>query len=210
MKPVRVLVVDDSALMRKLIPQIMESDDSIQVVGTAMDGNFGLRKIEELNPDVVTLDLEMPGMSGIDMLKAIMRHHPVPVIVVSSHSTEGASVTLKALGLGAFDFVAKPNDVSTRMSEIAHELIAKIKAAAQGKGISVTPLPPALYKRQASKANPRSRGSSDPRCGHRSFDRRTKRSAVCSVAVTGRFSGHDPGGPAHAGRVYRYVCPPSE
>jgi len=154
MKPVRVLVVDDSALMRKLIPQIIESDDSIQVVGTAMDGNFGLRKLEELNPDVVTLDLEMPGMSGIDMLKAIMRHHPVPVIVVSSHSTDGASVTLKALGLGAFDFVAKPNDVSTRMSEIAQELIAKIKAAAQGKGISVTPLPPALYKRQASKANP--------------------------------------------------------
>jgi two-component system chemotaxis response regulator CheB len=153
-KPVRVLVVDDSALMRKLIPQIIESDDSIQVVGTAMDGNFGLRKLEELNPDVVTLDLEMPGMSGIDMLKAIMRHHPVPVIVVSSHSTDGASVTLKALGLGAFDFVAKPNDVSTRMSEIAQELIAKIKAAAQGKGISVTPLPPALYKRQASKANP--------------------------------------------------------
>ena len=200
MKPVRVLVVDDSALMRKLIPQIIESDDSIQVVGTAMDGNFVLRKLEELNPDVVTLDLEMPGMSGIDMLKAIMRHHPVPVIVVSSHSTEGASVTLKALGLGAFDFVAKPNDVSTRMSEIAHELIAKIKAAAHGKGISVTPLPPALYKRQASKA----------RCGDRSFDRRTKRSAVCPVAVTGRFSGHDPGCPAHARRVYRYVCPPAE
>ena len=65
MKPVRVLVVDDSALMRKLIPQIIESDDSIQVVGTAMDGNFGLRKLEELNPDVVTLDLEMPGMARL-------------------------------------------------------------------------------------------------------------------------------------------------
>ena len=175
-----------------------------------MDGNFGLRKLEELNPDVVTLDLEMPGMSGIDMLKAIMRHHPVPVIVVSSHSTEGASVTLKALGLGAFDFVAKPNDVSTRMSEIAHELIAKIKAAAHGKGISVTPLPPALYKRQASKANPDLAAVPDSRCGDRSFDRRTKRSAVCPVAVTGRFSGHDPGCPAHARRVYRYVCPPAE
>ena len=68
--PVRVLVVDDSALMRKLIPQIIESDNSIQVVGTAMDGSFGLRKLQELNPDVVTLDLEMPGMSGIDMLKS--------------------------------------------------------------------------------------------------------------------------------------------
>src|SRR5678815_465905 len=96
----------------------------------------------------------MPGMSGIDMLKAIMRQHPVPVIVVSSHSTEGASITLKALGLGAFDFVAKPNDVSTRMSDIALELIAKIKAAAQAKGVHVTPLPPALYRRNITKADP--------------------------------------------------------
>jgi two-component system chemotaxis response regulator CheB len=138
--PVRVLVVDDSALMRKLIPQILETDSSIQVVGTAMDGNFGLKKIEELKPQVVTLDLEMPGKNGIDTLKEIMRHHRVPVIVVSSHSTEGASVTLKALSLGAFDFVAKPNDVSARMPEIARELIAKIKAAAQSRGVRVSPV----------------------------------------------------------------------
>lgn len=138
--PVRVLVVDDSALMRKLIPQILATDQSIQVVGTAMDGSFGLKKIEELKPQVVTLDLEMPGMGGIDTLKEIMRHHRVPVIVVSSHSTEGASITLKALSLGAFDFVAKPRDVSARMPEIAKELIAKIKAAAESKGVRVTPI----------------------------------------------------------------------
>ena len=131
---VRVLVVDDSALMRKLIPQIIETDSSIHVVGTAMDGNFGLKKIEELKPQVITLDLEMPGMGGLEMLKEIMRRHRVPVIVVSSHSTQGASVTLKALSLGAFDFVAKPADVSTRMQEIARELISKIKAAAQSRG----------------------------------------------------------------------------
>ena len=113
--PVRVLVVDDSALMRKLIPQILTTDSSIQVVGTAMDGNFGLRKIEELQPQVITLDLEMPGMSGLEMLKEIMRRHKMPVIVVSSHSTQGASVTLQALSLGAFDFVAKPQDVAARM-----------------------------------------------------------------------------------------------
>ena len=76
--PVRVLVVDDSALMRKLIPQILQSDSSIQVVGTAMDGNFGLKKIEEVKPQVVTLDLDMPGMGGLDMLKEIMLRHPVP------------------------------------------------------------------------------------------------------------------------------------
>jgi two-component system, chemotaxis family, protein-glutamate methylesterase/glutaminase len=136
-QPVRVLVVDDSALMRKLIPQIIETDSSIQVVGTAMDGNFGLKKIQELKPQVVTLDLEMPGMGGLDMLKEIMRRHRLPVIVVSSHSTKGAAVTLKALSLGAFDFVAKPQDVTSRMQESARELIAKIKAAAQSRGIQI-------------------------------------------------------------------------
>lgn len=133
MKKVRVLVVDDSALMRKLIPQLLSADDSIEVVGTAMDGTFCLKKIEELKPNVVTLDLEMPGMNGIDTLKEIMRRRPVPVIVFSSHSTEGASVTLKALGLGAFDFVSKPRDASMHLAETAKELIVKVKAAADSK-----------------------------------------------------------------------------
>jgi two-component system chemotaxis response regulator CheB len=133
MKKVRVLVVDDSALMRKLIPQMLEGAPSIEVVGTAMDGTFCLKKIEELNPDVITLDLQMPGMNGIDTLKEIMRRNPLPVIVVSSHSTEGASITFKALGLGAFDFVTKPQDATAHMAETARELIAKIKAAAECK-----------------------------------------------------------------------------
>jgi len=141
MKKVRVLVVDDSALMRKLIPNILERDDSIEVVGTAMDGHFALKKIEDLSPQVVTLDLEMPGMNGIDTLKEIMRHWQLPVIVVSSHSTAGASITLKALALGAFDFVAKPKDVSARMPEIAAELIRKIHAAAQSAGVQTQFLP---------------------------------------------------------------------
>ena len=151
--PVRVLVVDDSALMRKLIPQILAADSSIQVVGTAMDGNFGLKKIEELRPHVITLDLEMPGMGGLDMLKEIMRGHRLPVIVVSSHSTEGASVTLKALSMGAFDFVAKPSDVSARMPEIAHELISKIKAAAHSPGFRITAPAPVLAS-PVDKATP--------------------------------------------------------
>jgi two-component system, chemotaxis family, protein-glutamate methylesterase/glutaminase len=157
-KPIRVLVVDDSALMRKVIPQILESDNSIHVVGTAIDGNFGLKKLEELRPQVVTLDLEMPAMGGLEMLKEIMRRHRVPVIVVSSHSTQGASVTLKALSLGAFDFVAKPTDVSTRMQEIARDLISKIKAAAQSRGIQIQseielplPLPRSKSKPAAPK-----------------------------------------------------------
>ena len=132
MKKVRVLVVDDSAVMRKLIPDMLEADPSIEVVGTAMDGTFCLKKIEELKPNVVTLDLQMPGMNGIETLKEIMRWHPVPVIVVSSHSTEGASITLKALGLGAVDFVTKPQDASAH-KEMAAVLIAKIRAAADCK-----------------------------------------------------------------------------
>jgi two-component system chemotaxis response regulator CheB len=140
-KPVRVLVVDDSALMRKLIPKILAQDDSIEVVGTAIDGHFALKKIEDLAPQVVTLDLEMPGLNGIDTLKEIMRRWHLPVIVVSSHSIAGAGITLKALALGAFDFVAKPRDVSAHMPEIADELIKKIQAAAQSAGVNPKFLP---------------------------------------------------------------------
>ena len=155
-KSVRVLVVDDSALMRKLIPQMLAADESIEVVGTAMDGTFCLKKIEELKPNVVTLDLEMPGMNGIDALKEIMRRQPVPVIVFSSHSTEGASVTMKALGLGAFDFVTKPKDASAHMTETARELIAKVKAAADCKlkPRMLSGIPPKPEKVKASAAAP--------------------------------------------------------
>lgn len=118
-----------------------------------MDGNFGLRKIEELRPQVVTLDLEMPGMGGIEMLKEIMRRHRVPVIVVSSHSTTGASITLKALALGAFDFVAKPADVAARMPEIALDLIEKIKAAANSRRVRVAPISELLRMPEKVVAN---------------------------------------------------------
>src|SRR5208283_2254098 len=153
-KPVRVLVVDDSALMRKLIPRILEQDAAIEVVGTAIDGNFALKKIEDLSPEVITLDLEMPGLNGIDTLKQIMRRGRLPVIVVSSHSTAGASITLKALALGAFDFVAKPTDVAARMPEIASELIKKIRAAAQSSGVQTQFLPGETHHEQANKMQP--------------------------------------------------------
>src|SRR5215470_16949647 len=155
--PLRVLVVDDSALMRKLIPQILAQDSSIEVVGTAMDGNFALRKIPELRPHVVTLDLEMPGLGGMEVIQQITRLHKLPVIVVSSHTTQGAAITFKALAMGAFDFVAKPADLSTNLPSITQELIGKIKAAAQSK---VRPAasdfrrvdkPAAVTKRQASR-----------------------------------------------------------
>ena len=148
---VRVLVVDDSALMRKLISQILERDSDIEVVGTAMDGEFGLRKIEELNPQVVTLDLEMPRMDGMETLRQITRRYRLPVIVVSAHSTEGASATFKALGLGAFDFVAKPkNAASAHMDEIAADLVSKIKAAAKSQ---VIPRPAPIWMETTKIAN---------------------------------------------------------
>lgn len=127
---IRVLVVDDSALMRKLIPRILEADDSIEVVGTAMDGAFALKKMEELRPDVVTLDLEMPRMDGVEALRMITQKYQTPVIVVSTHSRQGAYAAFKALALGAIDFVAKPKDAAAgHLETIASELIKRIKIA---------------------------------------------------------------------------------
>jgi two-component system chemotaxis response regulator CheB len=157
---VRVLVVDDSALMRKLIPQILAGDSDIEVVGTAMDGAFGLKKIEELKPDVVTLDLEMPRMDGMETLRQITRRSKVPVIVVSALSTEGATATFKALALGAFDFVAKPRDAaSAHMDEIAQDLIIKIKAASIGK---VRALPPQIATDPPKANKPGIRARKEP------------------------------------------------
>ncbi len=139
---IRVLVVDDSALMRKLIPAILARDSSIEVVGTAMDGAFALKKIEELKPDVVTLDLEMPRMDGMETLRLIMGRAPMPVILFSTHSKEGGYATFKALALGAVDFVTKPKDAAAgRLEEIADQLIAKIKVAKRAAGRK---LPPAI------------------------------------------------------------------
>jgi two-component system chemotaxis response regulator CheB len=137
---IKVLVVDDSALMRKLIPTILARDPAIEVVGTAMDGAFALKKIEELRPDVVTLDLEMPRMDGMETLRLIMKSGPVPVILFSTHSKEGAYSTFKALALGAVDFVAKPVDAAVgHLDAIADELIEKIKVAKRAAGRRLPP-----------------------------------------------------------------------
>jgi two-component system chemotaxis response regulator CheB len=144
---IRVLVVDDSALMRKLIPAILAREPSIEVVGTAMDGAFALKKIEELKPDVVTLDLEMPRMDGMETLRLIMRRAPLPVILFSTHSKEGGYATFKALAMGAVDFLAKPKDASSHLDEIADQLIAKIKVAKRAVGRK---LPPAVIEETAA------------------------------------------------------------
>jgi two-component system chemotaxis response regulator CheB len=137
---IRVLVVDDSALMRKLIPAILSRDPSIEVVGTAMDGAFALKKIEELRPDVVTLDLEMPRMDGMQTLRLIMRTAPMPVILLSTPPKEGATFTLEALALGAVDFIAKPQHAAKgNLDSIADSLIEKIKVAKRAGGRKLPP-----------------------------------------------------------------------
>jgi len=158
---IRVLVVDDSALMRKLIPAILARDSSIEVVGTAMDGAFALKKIEELQPDVVTLDLEMPRMDGMEMLRLIMHRAPLPIILFSTHSKEGGYATLKALALGAVDFLAKPRDAAAgRLEEIADQLIAKIKVA---KHAAKRKLPPVTVKEELPRLTKASRPALPPR-----------------------------------------------
>ncbi len=131
---IRVLVIDDSAFMRKAISTMLEKDPEIKVVDTARNGQEGLEKIKKLDPDVVTLDIEMPVMDGLTALKRIMMEHPKPVIMVSSLTTEGAEATFKALELGAMDYIPKQlSKVSLEIVKIEKELIQKVKAVARKK-----------------------------------------------------------------------------
>ena len=127
---VRVMVVDDSAVMRKLISNLLARDGEIEVVATAIDGDFALSKIEQLKPDVVTLDLEMPRMDGLTTLERIVTKHRLPVVMLSSFTERGAASTMKALEMGAVDFVCKPK-VASQIGGLADELISKVKAAAR-------------------------------------------------------------------------------
>lgn len=125
-------MVDDSALMRKLISEILSKDPGIEVVNTAMDGLFALRKIPLARPDVITLDLDMPRMDGLTALRYIVNEHHVPVVLVSSLTTAGGDLALQGLALGAVDFVTKPQDaISLHLHEAAHELIEKVKTASR-------------------------------------------------------------------------------
>lgn len=127
-RKIKVLVVDDSAVIRKLVSSLLEKDGDIEVVGTAIDGDFAIGKVEQLKPDVVTLDVDMPRMDGMTALSHIVSRHRVPVIMLSSLTARGAELTMKALERGAVDFVCKPKG-SASVSEMADDLISKIKGA---------------------------------------------------------------------------------
>ena len=139
---IKVLIVDDSALIRKMLTDILKLDNEISVVGTAKNGKEALEKIETLKPDIVTLDIEMPLMDGLTTLKHIISRHDLPVIMISSLTVEGAELTLKALDEGAVDFLSKPTNIfGLSQDEIKSEIIEKIKAGAKSK----------IYIRQPAK-----------------------------------------------------------
>ncbi len=132
--PCRVLIVDDSALVRQILGEILARDPGIEVVGTASDPLLARDKIKRLNPDVITLDVEMPRMDGLAFLENLMRLHPIPVVMVSSLTERGADTTLQALALGAVDFVSKPKlDIARGLEAYAEEIRCKVRMAARSR-----------------------------------------------------------------------------
>ncbi|MBI5170873.1 MAG: chemotaxis response regulator protein-glutamate methylesterase [Candidatus Eisenbacteria bacterium] len=132
MSKTRVLIVDDSAIMRQLLTEILSQDPSLEVVGSASDPFVARDKIKALHPDVLTLDVEMPRMDGLSFLEKLMRAHPMPVLMISSLTEQGAATTLRAMELGAVDFVTKPKlDVRTGTLDLADEIVEKVKAASR-------------------------------------------------------------------------------
>jgi two-component system chemotaxis response regulator CheB len=145
-KKIRVLIVDDSLFMRAAISKTLSTTGTFEVVGQAKDGKDGLAQIIKLQPDVVTMDFNMPGMNGAETVRELMRQRPTPVVMFSAHTKQGAKETFDALAAGAVDFVTKPaGEVSIDLSKIADDLIAKLTAAAASKpraAVAVAPSRP--------------------------------------------------------------------
>jgi two-component system chemotaxis response regulator CheB len=146
-KKIKVLVVDDSALVRQILVQVLNAAPDVEVVGTASDPFMARDRIKELNPDVLTLDVEMPRMDGLTFLSNLMRLRPMPVVMVSSLTDRGAETTLKALELGAIDFVSKPKiDVAGTLADFGDEILGKIRMAAGARVLArsalATPVSP--------------------------------------------------------------------
>lgn len=162
-RPVRVLVVDDSAIARQMLSQMLASDPGIEVVGVAADPLIARRKINQLSPDVVTLDIEMPHMDGISFLEKIMRLRPMPVIMVSSLVADGSERAVQALELGAVDVVLKPTgDHGEGLRELRDELVSKVKAAAQAHIRPLTDRDPTPAYVMPPPAHPVSASSGPP------------------------------------------------
>jgi len=132
MEKVRVMVVDDSAFMRKVISDILLTDSQIEVIGTARNGVDAWEKIKKNKPDVITLDVEMPEMDGLQLLEKLMQENPLPVVMLSTLTRDGTDATIKALSLGAVDFIPKPSgSISLDINKVKEDLISKVKIAAK-------------------------------------------------------------------------------
>lgn len=152
-KPIKVLVVDDSAIIRNYLTTELSKDPEIEVVGSASDPYIARDKIVKLKPDVLTLDIEMPRMDGLTFLKKLMKFYPLPVIMVSAYTEEGCETTLNALEIGAVDVMLKPRmDLQNRLADLSIQLVDKVKAAAK---VSIRPKTSAVVKKETvSPATP--------------------------------------------------------
>ncbi|MCS6807573.1 MAG: chemotaxis response regulator protein-glutamate methylesterase [Bacteroidota bacterium] len=158
MKPIRVLIVDDSAFVRKALSTMLQSEPDIEVVGLANNGKEAIEKTAELKPDIITLDVEMPVMNGLEALRIIMEQTPTPVLMVSSVTTEGAEATLEALSLGAVDFISKQSTLTIQQT-MRDELVGKVKAITQSSGVKSRLARPSLlgglgFRKPAASAAP--------------------------------------------------------
>src|ERR1700712_3457226 len=160
MAKTRVVVVDDSALVRSLLTEIINRQPDMECIGSASDPFAAREMIRNLNPDVITLDVEMPRMDGIDFLSKLMRLRPMPVVMVSTLTERGAEVTLRALELGAIDFVAKPKiGVADGLKMLADEITEKVRTASKARVPKPhIPPPPAPGAAPVVKAAPQSIG----------------------------------------------------
>jgi len=214
-KKFRVLVVDDSAFMRKVLETIFNADEQLTVIGHAKDGREAIALAESLKPDVITMDLNMPHLDGLQATAQIMTTNPRPIVVVSSESKEGAASTLRALELGAIDFVTKPSSgIDLDMQSVKDDLLRKVRIAAKVRVVrTASRLAAALQapmNGNACSSTVYSRGISlgyaISRGGFGGFDGRSGDGDAVGSGIHERFSGCGDSGAAHAGGVHHAIC----
>ena len=173
-KKISVVVVDDSALVRSLLTEIINRQTDMVCVGAAADPLIAREMIRELNPDVITLDVEMPRMDGLDFLSRLMRLRPMPVVMVSTLTEQGADITLRALEMGAVDYVAKPRiGVSNGLKELSGDIVDKIRVAAcaQVRRLAAAPASSSRARPRATstacRSGTRDHGSTSSTCSSR-------------------------------------------